>query len=264
KCRVCGLEHPIDEMHGHIDGVITDLLGVDRLWEHKAINHFTFERYWKGTWPLDYIVQCCLYTLGLQKVNPAINEAVLLIKNKNTSQYLDMVIRFDSEMDEAHIIEVERSSGEIIVMKETPIITFKDIVGNAVDKFRKIHEHTLVETLPDRPYEVGTDYPCTYCSWQETCWEEYELEYAKLTEDKALEQEWYETCKYYLEVAMHAKNSETELKELKLQVLQTLKGEGAKSGRIGPYIVKIMQRKSAKGISEWVQIRIASKKKGRK
>ena len=26
---------------GHIDGIITDVTGVDRLWEHKAINYFT-------------------------------------------------------------------------------------------------------------------------------------------------------------------------------------------------------------------------------
>jgi len=29
------------KLTGHIDGVVTDLLGTDYLWEHKAINHFS-------------------------------------------------------------------------------------------------------------------------------------------------------------------------------------------------------------------------------
>jgi len=71
---------------GSIDGIVRDLLGVDRLWEHKAINHFGFERYLKGdAYPEDYLTQCCLYLVGLQKQNLEIREAVMLIKNKNTS-----------------------------------------------------------------------------------------------------------------------------------------------------------------------------------
>ena len=30
---------------GHIDGIITDMLDEDYHYEHKAINHFTFEHY---------------------------------------------------------------------------------------------------------------------------------------------------------------------------------------------------------------------------
>lgn len=36
---------------GHIDGIVTDLLGIDRLLEHKAIEHFIFQRYAEGDYP---------------------------------------------------------------------------------------------------------------------------------------------------------------------------------------------------------------------
>jgi hypothetical protein len=246
---VCG-----KPLKGSIDGVITDLLSLDRLWEHKAINHFTFQKYWSGTWPLDYITQCVIYIIGLSKVNPAINQAVLLIKNKNTSQYMDMVIEYDFETDTASVIEMEKSSGEVFVMKDEPLFVFPNVMSDAVKKFETIQMHTEAETLPDRPFEVGTDYPCSYCSWQETCWQDYEQEFKKLIEDVELEKEMEEKCRYYLEVDMHLKNSDSEAKELKAGIMATMKSLGARSGRIGPYAVKIMQRNTRGKISEWIRI----------
>jgi hypothetical protein len=264
QMEVEGPEANGEPLKGSIDGVITDLLGIDRLWEHKAINHFTFQKYWGGLWPLDYITQCCIYILGLRKVNPDINQAVLLIKNKNTSQYMDMVIQYDEAEDKAIIIEMEKSSGEIEAMKDEPLAEFPNIVGDAVKKFEVIEHHRLNETLPDRPYEVGTDFPCSYCSWQETCWEGYEEEFDKLLDDIALEQEMEERCRYYLEKDMHLKADDAEVKELKAEILQIMRDLGAKSGRVGPYAVKIMQRKTRGKISEWIRITKPKPKGGNK
>lgn len=256
---VCG-----KPLKGSIDGVITDILGIDRLWEHKAINHFTFEKYWTGTWPMDYIAQCVIYIIGLQRVNPEIDEAVLLIKNKNTSQYIDMVLRYDKDEDVVHVVEVERSSGEIkSSLNGESIISFPNIVSNIVNKFETIKTHTENETLPDRPFEIGTNFPCSYCGWQLTCWEGYLREFKKLTEDKDLEAEWAHTCKYYLEVDMHYSDYRDEREELRTEILLTLKGEGVKSGRIGPYAVKIMTRKNKTGQAEWIQIRKIEPKEAR-
>jgi hypothetical protein len=243
-------------LKGSIDGVITDLLGIDRLWEHKAINHFQFQKYWGGMWPMDYIAQCCIYILGLRKVNPEINQAVLLIKNKNTSQYMDMVIEYDEEADTAKVIEMEKSSGEVVVMKDKPIVEIHGVVGSAVAKFEEIDRHTKAETLPDRPHDNPDEFPCSYCSWLQTCWEGYEEEFDRLTDDLQLEEEWYNTCKYYLETDMHYANYRDERQELREQILDTLKGQGARSGRIGPYAVKIMTRKKKLGQAEWIRITI--------
>ena len=65
-----------DFLTGHIDGIATDILNIDRLWEHKAINHFSFEKYWNGKdgeLPLDNICQSCIYCKGLQNDNPEIS-----------------------------------------------------------------------------------------------------------------------------------------------------------------------------------------------
>ena len=57
------------------------MLGVDRLWEHKAINHFTFNKYWNGENPVDYFTQVGIYTNALTDIIP-VKEALLLIKIK--------------------------------------------------------------------------------------------------------------------------------------------------------------------------------------
>ena len=88
------------EVGGHIDGLITDPDGNDMLWEHKAINHFTFQAYETGDLiPYDYITQCCMYIVGLEKDTGKWLPALLMIKNKNTSQYLEYHIEYDDQTD---------------------------------------------------------------------------------------------------------------------------------------------------------------------
>lgn len=67
-------------LKGHIDAIVTDLMGKDYLLEHKAINHFSFQKYLEKQYPIDYLTQCCLYIVGLQKLNPEIKDGILLIK----------------------------------------------------------------------------------------------------------------------------------------------------------------------------------------
>ena len=93
-------------LKGHIDGIIEDMLGNEYLYEHKGMNHFTFQRYEKDTRPLDYFTQCALYLKGLMKVNPDINKAILLVKNKNTSAFLEFILRYDDQTDTLYLISM--------------------------------------------------------------------------------------------------------------------------------------------------------------
>jgi len=220
-------------LRGHIDGIITDLLGVDRLWEHKALNCFTFDRVWNGELPLDYITQVSIYLRGLQDVNPDITEGLLLIKNKNTAQFLELLIQYDPEADKATVIEARRSDGEQRDIGEE----ISDITHAAFEKFRVVKSHVEEGTLPARQYDRD-HWRCSYCQFSETCWEGYEEEFEKLTDDAAFDQEITDLCGYYLEASMHAKEMKKEADRLKNQIRELLKEKGVRKGKAGPYLVE--------------------------
>lgn len=174
-------------LHGHIDGIVTDLLQQDVHMEHKALSFFTVEMYLRsGVFPLDYIVQTIIYQKAIRmKLNPDIRKSCLLIKNKNSATYLDYVITYDMEEDRADIVEMTKSSGEIWNAVDKPIFTMEKIIANAIEKFRTVDEHVAKGTLPARPYEMG-DWQCDYCPWgkqEGTCWAGYEKEMTDLIRD---------------------------------------------------------------------------------
>lgn len=155
--------HPGLVFKGHIDGIITDMLGVDRLYEHKAINHFSFQRYLNGEIPRDWITQGCLYLKGLQKVNPDITEMVLMVKNKNTAQYIDYRIALKDDV--ASIVEVETSTGDEIKI-ERPL---ENVLRDVAIRFMEVERNKQMQIIPARPYPIDTTFPCGYCSWEFTC-----------------------------------------------------------------------------------------------
>jgi len=106
-------------LKGHIDGIVTDLLNNDYLWEHKAINHFSWQKYWDGAIPYDYVSQCCIYLRGLHADNPNIQRAILLLKNKNTAAYMEFIIFYNYDQDVAVIETATNSNGEIKEINET-------------------------------------------------------------------------------------------------------------------------------------------------
>ncbi len=209
-------------LRGSIDGIITDMMMKDRHYEHKSLNHFSFERYWAGTLPLDYITQCCLYQIGLRKLNPEIDETVLLIRNKNTSAYIDYLILYDAATDTAHIREISHSNGKKQLPKpgEKFVVSLEKIVTNAVERFRLIEQHLKDGTLPDREYEPG-DWQCQYCSWGvETCWAGYEEEYKALATHKTLTGEIEAIVDKYAELGEQGKVAEEEKESLRGQMLE--------------------------------------------
>lgn len=152
---------------GHIDGIIKDPLGNEYLWEHKAINHFGFERIEKDPAQAeDYSWQCSLYLHSLHKIQPEITKAILHIKNKNTSNYNEFVI--DGINDCCSHFEMRDAEENIVFWLDAP-------VEKAREKFIAIDEHVLKRTLPDRPFGYG-DWHCDYCRWGKICWQGYKAE----------------------------------------------------------------------------------------
>jgi len=163
------------EVEGDIDGVIVDLIGTARLWEHKAINHFGFEKYLKGEYPLDYLTQCCLYIVGLRK-RPEykdLREALLLVKNKNTAAYLEFLLDFDPATD---ILTVKHLMGSDGTHMAGPI-EFHGLYAGAFERFAEVEVHRVAGTLPGRQYDKSSDWQCDYCPFIDPCYEGYEREY---------------------------------------------------------------------------------------
>lgn len=229
-------------LYGHIDGILTDLTGKDFLFEHKAINHFTFERIWKGELPKGYICQCCFYIVGLQKVNPSINQILLLIKNKNTSQYLEILLEYDVSTDTAKPLQMLRSGEkEPVYFKEKDIIT--NITKKAMEKFEKVEKICSVSPviLPPRQYPVDS-WQCDYCLWRLKCYEHYVEEFEELEIDRELDQELSDLAHYYLETHMHWSEMGKEKEKLKEQIKQKLKEKGMREGKNQDYVISLKLR----------------------
>lgn len=225
----------------HVDGVFTDMLGVDRLLECKGINHFTFQSYWeqKG-YPLDYFTQCALGSRGIQQVNPAAVEIVLLIKNKNTSGYIEYLMHYDSPNDTLTVKRLQRHTGEIADVG----LIIKNICTDAAAKFRAVQAHVKAGTIPDRPFEAG-DWHCDYCSWSERCWEGFVQELESLAVDVEMEPELEDTARYYKQLGAEITEQEKEKDGIRKQLLEAVVGRGIKRGRIGPYAISVSREERA-------------------
>ena len=232
KCSMPGFMFDLD---GSIDGIVTDLLINDYLWEHKAINHFSWQKYWDGSFPLDYFSQCCIYLRGLHSVNPNLNKAVLLLKNKNTASYMEFIISYDFESD---VAVVEKSTNSIGETKEINHV-IADAVKSCFEKFRYVNECINKQTLPKRDYFIGDDWHCEYCAWGKTCWAGYKKEFTELKTDTMLPDDVADMLRYYKELGAQKTDIENEYKELAGKIKSTMKEIGAREGRAGEYIAKL-------------------------
>jgi len=233
-------------MKGHIDGILTDLSGKDILLEHKAINHFTFGMYEKGKiFPIDYITQTCLYLLGLNKIQPELIDALLLIKNKNTSQYFEYYISYDVKNDIAKI-EYMMSSTDCVKIK--PDKTFENLTQNCFDKFAEVNRCIKNNFIPPRQYE-RSDWQCNYCPYGELCWGGWENEIEQMESDAILDEEMETIANYYLETNLHLKEMAKEKEELKKKIKDRMKELKVKEGIAGKYIVKLSVREKKEFIS---------------
>jgi hypothetical protein len=221
-------------MTGRIDGIVTDITGVDRLLEIKSCNHFSWQRFWNGELPLDYLTQCCLYLHGLEDVVPDLTECVLLMKNKNTAAYLEFLLSYDREADTVTILSRTNSQGEVVMMGDQ----IEHIVGDAFDKFKRVDEYIEKKTLPKRPYEPD-HWRCEYCNYFACCWEGYEQEFKQLKTDAVLPEEFADTVRYYKELGGQASDIKKERDGIAETIKNLMKEADAREGYAGEYLCKI-------------------------
>lgn len=226
KCRA-----PMTD--GHIDGIFTDLMQVDRHLEHKAINHFSFERLWNGALPLDNLTQTAIYMDAIQQsLNPDLKEGVLLIKNKNNSQYMEYLV--DYELDRLIVISKTRSDGS----HEKINLTIPNIVQDACDKFYSILDYAKQKKLPKRQYFL-TDWQCEYCGWGQECWKNYSDEFAEMKTGQEFAQDIADKVAYYKELGAQKKEITDEYDKLRESVKQTMRDIEIRQGRAGEYLLKL-------------------------
>jgi len=221
-------------LKGKIDGIIQDIMDYDRHYEHKAINHFKFYESAKGKPPLDNLSQVCVYIDGLSEICSEITESILLLKNKNTAQYLEFSIEYLREKDLC-LVKSMIMSGE--GMDPTPLnLEFPNIVRDSFAKFQAVEEFASRKELPPRQY--AKDYwRCEYCQYHEVCWANYEAEFQTLGTGADL-QDMEELCAYYLETAGHLSEMKKENEELKEKIKKALLEKGVREGTTDRYIIK--------------------------
>ena len=219
---------------GHIDGVITDMGGNDFLLEHKAINHFTWQKYENGEIPVDYIAQVALYLCGLQKDNPQMKQAVLLVKNKNTSQYLEFLCEYDTAKDTLIVKTVKSTVGAYAELNQE----FPNIVQSCFDKFALLNQCVKKKELPLRQYDLG-DWHCDYCPYNEICWADYAKEFEAMKTEAMLPNEIADMVRYYKEVGAHKKEITDEYDEIGEKIKTLMKSLNIREGVAGEYGVKL-------------------------
>jgi len=232
---------------GSIDGIITDMVGKDYLLEHKALSHFSFQAIWDGRFPKDYFTQTAIYLWGLQEVNPQITEAILLIKNKNTAQYLEFKLEYNKQVDILKILEMVSSIGD---ERKYPDTVYENIVKSACQKFDEVLAYVKDKKLPKRPFDLNerNSYPCSYCGWKEICWQGIEDEFKQLAVGKELAGDIEDLCGHYQELKMHIDNMDKEKDELKGKIKNILAEQGVREGLVGDrYIITLRLQKR-----EWI------------
>ncbi len=228
RCETCKTDVSCADLHGHIDGVLVDLAGQRYLWEHKALNHFTFNGVWNGEWPLDYFTQTTMYMRGL-----GLDKGVLLVKNKNTAQYIEFLLSFDKAADMLTVEEVihsnsERRKGQV----------FANLYRDAVQKFEAVEHFRVSGKLPERQYELG-HWRCEYCPYGETCWSTYEAELGAMQKGVSLPPGLARTVERYDLVSQEERNLGEEKKALAGEIKGAMKLLKIVSAVVGGLVPKI-------------------------
>ena len=214
---------------GRIDCMATNVIeNEDWLIEHKAISHFSFQKFWNGTLPNDYFAQVMIYLDGLKKITKCAG-AVLLMKNKNTSAYLEYLIKDDRCYSRTN------SNGETIAMD----IDLSASVSQSCLKFLAVQNYIESKTLPQRQYFIGDDWQCEYCGWGRLCWKDYKKEFQELKTDTMLPDDVADMLRYYKELGGQKSDIEGEYKTLAGKIKDTMKQIGAREGRAGEFIARL-------------------------
>lgn len=242
--RECNHKIPLGSIPAHIDGLLQMPMGGEWAYEHKAINHFTFKSMWdEGNYPEDYFYQMGLYMRGLE---PHIGrnwvvDGLLLIKNKNTAQYMEFIVEYDAMLDIMRVKEKRTSTGDVAEIN----FEIHDLCATASAKFNSVFQAVTDNVAPPRMYTLS-DWQCDYCPWNGVCWENYEREFLALKTSVMLENEYGTALDYLTELKTQRKAIEKEEATIKDSLLTQLKELNVREGKAGTYFVqrKLRKRKS--------------------
>ncbi len=224
-CHFCKQPVPNTVLHGHIDALFTDLVQRCRLLEHKAVSMYTFDDMLAGTPSLDHLTQGCTYLGALQRLNPDLNEGVLLIKNKNASAYLEFRFTYHADSDRCHVFEMIASQGIHLTLD----LTFDGILARAIEKFEAVESYASTQTLPVRPYRMDS-WRCDYCRFQRTCWDGYPAEVEARDAIATLDPTVAPLLAQYAEAATMKRLAEVTTKRLRPEILAALEAQHVKTG----------------------------------
>lgn len=242
KCEICKKEIPKHTVHGHIDGILQDSEGDEFLFEHKAINHFSFIAYETGNlYPVDYITQCVSYLLGLKESLDKLLKAIMVVKNKNTSKYMEYHISYDEQTDIARVIiyRLDYTKNNEGILNEVKEVFLEDIMGKAKQRIIDIGNYFIKKTLPLRQYEID-DYHCGYCPYFYECYKNYEAEIDnRKNEIKIIDENIIKIIEKHVIIDAEIKSKEKELKEYKKAIKLYMAEKNAKTGVMDGIIVRI-------------------------
>ena len=161
KMRViCGTdEYPLE---ASIDGILTDMLGNRYLLQIELVTQLTFEFLLQGHSCVEGLIKCCFLMKG-----SGLTQCDLLFKNKNTSAYLDYLLRYDCATDYLEILTTSSSHGDPVVPSQN---LYHGLYASGSRWFRTVEEYAGSSELPPRPFH-HTSWQCSYCSYPRLCWE---------------------------------------------------------------------------------------------
>ena len=233
--KITGEEIPLSVLYGHIDGlVLTD--DVSALFEHKALGTFAFDNLNKEA-PLGYIAQCCCYIKGLQDQGFDLDEALLVCKSKNTSEYKQMNILYLSDQDRAVVTYLWDNRQSF----------HENIVGDVIELHNEVENNRNNNTIPDRPYTYD-DWHCKFCGFKDICWEGVsdEVSSYKSSEEIDPSDDIYSLVAILTEAREEEKSAKNKVREARGDLMRALTSREIKSGRCGPleFQLKAFTKKS--------------------
>ena len=233
-CNTCLREIRADVLHGHIDGLIcTD--NRTYLFEHKSISDFGFQKL-SDEFPVGYITQCCAYLVGLKDLGIESDSVLLVMKNKNNSEYRQIFISYDFEHDVARVQNEWNGRVEC----------FADVVAGLINLHALVERSRFFDAnLPERPYDYD-DWHCKVCRYKELCWTSFpdELKLRNtgvvLRETDPVSIQVMELC----ELRVREAEIKASIKDVRSGLNQALAQRGLKSGMAGNYKFGISAFKS--------------------
>lgn len=224
---------------GHIDFMIQTIDGRDILVEHKALNHFSAEGYFeRDHLPNDYLHQTACYAEGVAILLGLLDlPCMLLIKNKNTSAYIEFNLIYHLQEDLLEVVDKVRSDGRRVEIG----LQIPNIVGSCAAKFQAVEDYATrdIPVIPPRPLGVDRDqFPCSYCRWHGECWKNWKEEIEQLSEGDLSVLE--EAVAFREQLKAEAASATKEAERIKTEeILPKLHEMGISRGRAGRWFISL-------------------------